>query len=49
MPAEQTMPDGQACPHPPQFAGSRIVSTHSPPQAVSPAGQLVTHAPDKQA
>jgi hypothetical protein len=40
-PWAQSCPAAQATPHPPQFAGSVLVSTHARPHCRAPAGQLV--------
>jgi hypothetical protein len=44
-PAEQTSPGAHATPHPPQWYGSELSSTHSPPQGVSGAVHTALHVP----
>jgi hypothetical protein len=47
-PLEQTCPDPQATPQPPQFRLSVRALAHSPPQLVSPAWQESAQAPAEQ-
>lgn len=53
VPLTQAVPVGHAFPHPPQFRLSLCRSTQRwlalGPQAVSPAGQEIVHAPFEQA
>ena len=39
-PSQRSDSGPQATPHPPQWSGSLVVSTHAPPQQVEPAGQV---------
>lgn len=49
MPPTQAVPEGQTVPQPPQFMLSDEASMHRLVQRISPVGQLVLHAPLRQA